>query len=188
MNSSLAYEIGAVFLFAAMLMFGTAHSVIPKSVRNIGAPVFVSVALAGFLIWRFGPDLYANMRSNAAPWFPAAEPIPAETASPAPTAVPDKSKPFAPKANVSGQVNPNRNGVVIHDFAPASPDVALPAVQAVVETLPAEKPAGTRGKEPEEKFRTDDSAGSPYDSGVKRAVKSVGHFLHIGRKKEPPSQ
>src|ERR1700677_2901799 len=66
---SIAFEMGAVFLLAGLLMFASAHGFIPRSLRNIGAPILVGVALVGFLIWRFGTDLYANARSNVGPWF-----------------------------------------------------------------------------------------------------------------------
>jgi outer membrane biosynthesis protein TonB len=34
------------------------------------------------------------------------------------------------------------------------------------------------------KTAAESSGSSSYDSGVKRAIKSIGHFLHIGRRKE----
>jgi hypothetical protein len=184
-NSTLAYEIGAVFLFAAMLMFGSAHGFIPRSLRNIGAPIIIGVALVGFVIWRFGPDLYANARSTAAPWFATPEPAtPAPASSealPTPTAATDPVKSATAKAHVANQAHPAANGIVIRDVVPVPAEPARPIIAA---PPIAETPAA--GKVAEAAPEADATGSSPYDSGAKRAVKSIGHFLHIGGKKKEP--
>ncbi len=158
--NSIAYEMGAVFLLAAMLMFGSAHGFIPRSLRNTGAPILIGVALLGFLIWRFGPDLYANARSNVAPWLTTSQPPRADPASaPAPSPAPHPAKPSAPRVE----------GIVIRE-------VVSPPAEAAPALVEASKPVDTLAQEPHN------------DRGVKRAVKSVGHFLHIGRHKEQPQQ
>jgi hypothetical protein len=184
-NSTLAYEIGAVFLFAAMLMFGSAHGFIPRSLRNIGAPVIVGVALVGFLIWRFGPDLYANARSTAAPWFATPEPAtsaPARSeAPPTPAATTGPVKSTAEKAHASKQPYPAANGIVIRDVIPVPAEPARP-----IEAAPPIAETQSTGKVAEAAPVADSTGSSPYDSGAKRAVKSIGHFLHIGGKKKDP--
>jgi hypothetical protein len=175
-NSTLAFEIGAVFLFAAMLMFGSAHGFIPRSMRSVGAPILVGVVLVGFLMWRFGPDLYANMRSTAAPWFASesatSEASPAKTSETGNASARAPVKSAAPKAHAAKQAYPAANKVVIRDV------VTAPEVHPAVE--PAQLAAAPAPV-------ADASDTSPYDSGVKRAVKSVGHFLHIGAKRKEPA-
>jgi hypothetical protein len=149
-------------------MFGSAHGLIPRSVRNIGAPILIGVALVGFLIWRFGPDLYSNMRSNAAPWFATSAPASngQSPARPAPAAAPapHQSKPAAPAVQ----------GIVIREVVSApAPEPAPTVIVAVPVEDAASKPA-----------EQSSSDGSAYDSGVKRAAKSVGRLLHIGGKKK----
>jgi hypothetical protein len=172
---------GAVFLLAAMLMFGSAHGLIPRSLRNAGAPILVGVALVGFLIWRFGPDLYTAARSNAAPWFATAEPAPV---GPAPSGK-------APAARAAKSAAPSVKGIVIREVVsaptePARPAEALIAAKPIAEKPIAEKPIEVADAKPAAPESS--SGSSPYDSGVKRAVKSVGHFLHIGGEKKPAAQ
>lgn len=183
--NSIAFELGAVFLLAGMLMFGSAHGFIPRSLRNIGAPILVGVALVGFLIWRFGPDLYAAARSNAAPWFATSEsatsaPAQAEAApaGPAPSGKAPAARPVKP-------VTPDAKAIVIREVV-SPPETAPPAVteKPIAEEPVAEEPIADAAQKP----APESSASSPYDSGVKRAVKSVGRFLHIGGKKEQPAQ
>jgi hypothetical protein len=180
--NSIAFELGAVFLLAGMLMFGSAHGFIPRSLRNIGAPILIGVALVGFLIWRFGPDLYATARSNAAPWFATSEfatsePVQAEE---------------APATHPAKPVTPDAKAIVIREVV--SPAEAAPPPARGVTEKSAEKPiaqepiAAKPVDEAAQKPTPESSANSPYDSGVKRAVKSVGRFLHIGGKKEQPAQ
>jgi len=132
--TSIAFEMAAVFLLAALLMFGSAHSLIPRSLGNAGGPVVVGALLLAFLIWRFWPDLYATARSNAAPWLAA--PSPAATA-PAP-AQPSPSQP-APAAKAlalrpaSPVAAPGVKGIVIREVLPATIEPAPPAAALIVE-------------------------------------------------------
>ena len=189
MDSILAYEIGAVFLFAAMLMFGSAHGLIPRSLRNIGVPIIVGVALVGFAIFRFGPELYANARSTATPWFAMPEPAPAEAtpAEPQPPA-PPPAKSAATKAYAPKPADPGANSIVIRDVVsePAQPAPSIEAAPPITaESQSTKKVADATPLA----YATGDSpdGSSPYDSGAKRVVKSIGHFLHIGGKKKDPA-
>jgi hypothetical protein len=174
--NSIAYELGAVFLLAAMLIFGSAHGFIPRSLRNAGVPVIVGVALLGFLIWRFGPEMWSTARSNAAPWLATSPASPAEEV-PSPPPLPAKPP------------VPSLKGVAIRDVRPPEiprlPEIpAVPEVPRRIVVAPAEKPA----EDADEKAVPEVSSSAPKDHGVKKAVKSVGRFLHIGGKKEQPAQ
>ena len=58
MTSTLAYEIGALFLLAALLMYGTVGGFIPRSLSTgSGLPILLGVVVLAFAIYRFGPDL-----------------------------------------------------------------------------------------------------------------------------------
>lgn len=183
---------GAVFLLAAMLMFGSAHGFIPRSLRNAGAPIAVGVLLVVFLIWRFGPDLSSNFPSTVEWAFPTSQPPsaePSQAARPSPAAGPSQAA-SSPAKSAPASVKT----IVIHEVAPARTQPA-PAAEALVAPKPVEekpveeKPIAVKPTEVAEAKPTVESSGSsPYDSGVKRAVKSVGRFLHIGGKKEQPAQ
>jgi hypothetical protein len=172
--NSIAYELGAVFLLAAMLIFGSVHGFIPRSLRNAGVPVIVCVALFGFLIWRFGPDLWANARLNAAPWLANSSASPASPAVEVPAPPPLPAKPPVPSVK----------GIVIRDVLTPPEIPPVPEVPRRIVVAPFEKPA----EDADEKAAAEVAGSSPKDHGVKKAVKSVGRFLHIGGKKEQPAQ
>jgi hypothetical protein len=189
--NSIACEIGAVFLLAAMLMFGSAHGFIPRSLRSAGAAIVVGVVLVGFLVWRFGPDLYSNFRSTVEWGFPSFQAPPPEASPSGPAPAPHPAKSAASISTSVRQPDPNPTTIVIREVVPAPAEPTPPAAQPIVETLPTGKPiAGKPVQDADAKPAAESSGSSPYDSGVKRAVKSVGSFLHIGgsRKKEPALQ
>jgi hypothetical protein len=178
---SIAFEMGAVFLLAGMLMFGSAHGFIPRSLRNLGAPILVVGALIGFLVWRFGADMSANAHatirsiSGSSSTSSGAPPGETVTGGKATTPNPEKSA-------IARQKYPSSNGIVIRDARPSETQPVPPPDNAVAEHgagEPAAKPAPDS---------TDSTVSSPYDSGAKRAVKSVGRFLHIGGKKQTSPQ
>jgi hypothetical protein len=190
---SVAFEMGAVFLLAGMLMFGSAHGFIPRSLRNIGAPILVVGALIGFLIWRFGADMSVNaretIRSISAPGSTSRGATPeassGETAASGKATTPDPERRAIPK-----QKYPSSNVIVIRDAGPTetagpapstAPAASEPAVQQAAE--PQTKPAAKSSDSP-----VSSPVSSPYDSGAKRAVRSVGRFLHIGEKKQTSAQ
>jgi hypothetical protein len=177
MISTLAYEIGAVFLLAALLMYGTANGFVPRSLR-VGKtfPILLAAAALVFAIYRLGPDLYEDWRSAsaAAPGVTTAQPAPAERT---PASGPTTSG--APPARATTQANTNWKTIVI-ESVPAAADPATTPGGKPAENAADTKIATATGIQPAAKS----SAGSPYDSGVKRAVKSVARFLHVERKKE----
>jgi len=198
--STFAYEIGAVFLLAALLMYGTVSGLVPRALKaGKPGPIVLGVALLGFVIYRYGPDLYAGWLSigSVAPSLTSSRPTPAE-----PTPAPRPVKSAASRANTQRQSNSSWKAIVLNDSVPAEPaplvgkpieDVdAKPALESSAPTEHADTtPAaasysatGDTGRKAAEKS----CCNSPYDSGAKRAIKSIGHFLHIGPRKEQAPQ
>lgn len=168
MNQLLAYQIGGLFLLAAMLMFGSAHGLIPRSLRNAGVPICVGVALLGFLIWHFWPDLYARVRSirALAPSFTTSQPAPAAAR---PAARPTRSA--APHPRAAKQPEAKWKTIIVDDSVPAA-------------TEPVPTPPATPAQSTDTTPSAESSSGAPHDNGTKRAIKSIGHFLHIGPKRK----
>ncbi len=175
MISTLAYEIGAVFLLAALLMYGTANGLVPRSLR-VGKtfPVLLAAGVLAFAIYRFGPDLYADWLSATAvaPGVPAIRPTPAGR-----TPAPGPAKSGAAPVRAAKQPDTNRKTIIV-ESVPAPADPAATPVDK-----PAENAADAKTVT-DTKTAAKSSDSSPYDSGVKRAIKSVGRFLHVERRKE----
>jgi hypothetical protein len=160
----IAYELGAVFLLAGMLMFGTAHGFIPRSLRNIGAPILIVGALIVFLVWQFGADMSSNIHSkirsisgSGSTSSDTPEVSSGETAA--------GGKATTANHAVPKQKYPSSNGIVIRDASPTETQRIPSASTPVAEQ-------GTH--EPQAKqvpTSTDSPGSSPYDSGVKRAFK-----------------
>jgi hypothetical protein len=177
MISTLAYEIGAVFLFAALLMYGTANGLVPRSLR-VGKtfPILLGAAALGFAIYRLGPELYDG-------WLQATAGAPnltsSRTTTAAPTPAPHPAKSGAPQASPSKQSETHWKTIVIESVPAAANPVATPGGK------PAENPPGSKATAAAgAQTAANSSDSSPYDSGATRAIKSVGRFLHLGRKKE----
>ena len=152
MFSNISFEVGALLLLAAMLMYGTVTGFVPRMFRRgTAAPMFVAVAVAGFVVYRFGPDISSYAGSLL--------PRPANAAA----VVTQPAKQEAPRKKPAVQ-NWRRTDV---DAAP--PVIVEP------DPAPSDPAKGADAS-------SDDS---PYDSGIKRAAKHVGRFLHIGKKKDP---
>ncbi len=155
MFSNISFEVGALLLLAAILMYGTVTGFVPRMFRrSTAAPMFVAVAVAGFVVYRFGPDISSYAGSLL--------PRPANAA--AVVTLPAKEE--APRKVIKKPA--------VQNWRTTDVDAAVPVI---VEPPPAvSDPA--KGIEAS-------SEDSPYDSGIKRAAKHLGRFLHIGRKKEP---
>lgn len=178
MISTLAYEIGAVFLLAALLMYGTANGFVPRFLR-VGKtfPVLLAAGTLAFAVYRFGPDVYADWLSTAAvaPRLTPSQPTPA-----APASAPPPRKSGAHQARATQQPEANSKTLVIVESVPAAADPAATPAEK-----PAENAANTKtAAATDTKAAAKSSDSSPYDSGVTHAIKSVGRFLHIGHKKE----
>jgi hypothetical protein len=176
MTSTPAYEIGAIFLLVALLMYGTLSGFIPRSFHaGKPAPIILGVLLLGYALYRFGPDLSSGWRSIANPPNSAS---PHPTPAAATPATPGPSHAKAMRSATHRQTAANDSVPILSGPAPlANPAEAPGAYQ----TQPAKPLVAANGAPAPSGEPT---SGSPYDSGVKRAIKSVGHFLHIGRKRD----
>jgi len=176
MISTLAYEIGAVFLLAALLMYGTANGFVPRGLR-VGKtfPMLLAAGTLLFAIYRFAPDLYEawTSASAVAPGVTTAQPAPAGRT---PASAPAKSG--APQASGTKQPRANWKTMVI-ESVPAADPAASPGGKPA-EGVAGDKATAAAGPHPAAKS----SDSSPYDSGATRAIKSIGRFLHVGHKKE----
>jgi hypothetical protein len=179
---SIAFEMGAVFLLAGMLMFGTAHGFIPRSLRNIGAPILVVGALIGFLVWRFGADMSAHARETIRSISGSGSTSSSDTPVASSGEPPVRGKAATPNPVISKQKYPSSNGIVIRDAGPTEIQRIPPADSPVAEQS-AHAPQAKQVPD-----STDSSGSSPYDSGVKRAFVNVEHALHIGGKKQTSPQ
>jgi hypothetical protein len=166
MFTTFSYEIGGMFLLAALLMFGTLSGVIPSSFQaGKLIPIILGVLVLGFGIVHFGPNLAARWRSTFANARSIASPRQPPAAAVHPTA------PATSHAKSTKQPAPHWKTIVVGDSF-AAPIQATPnAAQA--------PPASASPEVPEQARVT--SSDSPPDHGIKRAVKSVGRFLHINR-------
>lgn len=180
MISTPAYEIGAVFLLAALLMFGTMSGFIPRSFRaGKPAPIVLGVLMLGYALYRFGPDLSAGWRSIVANSPNIASPHPTPAASTLATPAP-----ATPHARATHPAT-HRQTTAIDGSVPTlsgSAPVANPAEAPGADATPLAKPLFAANGAPAPSGEP--PGGSPYDSGIKRVFKSVGHVLHIGRRKE----
>jgi len=146
--SSLSFELGAIFLFCALLMYGTMSGFLPR--LRISPAIAIALTLLGLLAaaWRWSPQLDLSFLNG----FLHEKPTPVSTAKPAPASAPVPQ----PKATRT-----ERRVEVWHT--------------TVVEAVPqAAPPVETAPLLPQ---RTKSDGSSPYDSKVKRAAQSVGRFF-----------
>lgn len=187
MISTPAYEIGGIFLLGALFMYGTLSGLIPRSFRaGRPASIVLGVLLLGYALYRFGPDLSAGLRSVAG------DPSSATSPRPTPAVVvlrPDKPAP--PRTKATRQPAPQWKTTIVDDSVPQASE---PAPEVVVsppasrggpenaDAIPSAKPFVGAAESPVPTAESPD--GSAYDSGVKRAIESVGHFVNFGRTRE----
>jgi hypothetical protein len=185
MTDTLAYQIGAVFFLAVLFMAGTlTRGLIPRGIfKNVKLTMFITGALlVGLLVYRGLPDM-SGVMSGILDWGPATaqSPPPAEPAKPEKGAVTMRNKPSAPAARV-------RETAPAPRMAPALQTTPQPVTLHPVVELPPPAPAPLQAA-PEPAYSSSDSySAATRDSGnrVTRAIKSVGHFLHIGHQKYQP--
>ena len=166
-----------MFLVAALLMYGTmSGSTSPRFQAGKLAPIILGALALGFGILHFGPNLSAGWRSLFANATSIASPPPAPAAAPRPTVL------GPAHAKSTKQSVPHWKTIVLGDsvlaptgLPPVSANPVLPAstppeVPEQASAIPSAKPSGAES-----------SGDSPHDHGIKRAVKRVGHFLHINK-------
>jgi hypothetical protein len=181
MTDVLAYQIGAVFFLVVLFMAGTmTRSLFPAGLfKNIKLTVFVVVALlVGFLVYRDLPDLssYFNFDFNNKP------------AGTAQAAVPEPA-PVAPAVAVRHSSAPRpavkMGEVRIIQPADPEPELAVQPTAVVAPPPPVSQPsviAETRVAPAKELVAPESG------NRVKKAMKSVGHFLHLGHEQYRPGQ
>ena len=197
--SSVGFEIGGCFLLAVLLMYGTMGGFGARYMRfGGGAAILLGVGLLAFVIYYFGPELYYRLTDSFAPDEPSASHSPAS-----PTPVPPAEKPSTghrpsavhAKTNVTSR--PKSRTPIINNGGPPEPEVVPPTTlapeSARAEPAPeapaaAEPPAQTVAAPPAgpanpPSAAAESSGPSQFDSKTVRAIKSIGHILHIGRKK-----
>jgi len=188
MTSTLAYQIGAVFFLAVLFMTGTlTRGLFPSNIfKSVKLAIFVVAALlVGFVAYRKLPDISGvlDFRSSDTTQAPAQGTTAAGV---------------APKQSNAPQPTIKTRGVqTIHQTAPP-PDAATEPQET---SSPAPDPPQSAVSQPQrDAFSPPSSVGAgstsagswratpAQESGnrVKRAVKSVGHFLHIGHEKYQP--
>jgi hypothetical protein len=146
---ALSFELGAIFLFCALLMYGTMSGFLPR--LRVSPAIAIALTLLGLLAaaWRWSPWLDLSLPNGF--WRASPAPVSASRPSPASTPVPQ------PKATKAVQ----RIEVWHTTVVEAVPQPVPPLTQT-----PAIPPQ-----------RTKSDGSSPYDSKVKRAAKSVGRFF-----------
>jgi hypothetical protein len=186
MTDTLAYQIGAVFFLAALCMAWTlTRDLFPRGVlKTVKLSMLVAAALlVGFVVYRRLPDIssvfdFASSRSTETP----AQGAPA-------SAVTIKQSDAQPPATKI------RKAQIIRQAAPA-----LDAAPEPQETIPAADPPSAVSQPQTDASSPPSSIGETsasvqswratpvQESGnrVQRAIKSVGHFLHIGHEKYQP--
>ena len=161
MTQSLAYEIGAVFLLAALLIGGSSSRFLPRLRLGAGSLAAAGIAISIFAIFHYGPELWSAFvppmpapSSVAAPAAPAKSPAPMKQARAA-------SEPHWKTIVVEGVPAAESEPVAVQPVAvkadPRHDDLASAAVNAASD--PCEK--------------------SQYDAKAKRWLKSAGCAMHL---------
>lgn len=149
-----------------MLMYGTLSGFLPRRFGS-GVVIVLGVALVLFALYRYGGDFLAGWRDVEV--FRPVIPAPARATRPAPSQA--SPRPARGRGAIAApQVRE----------AEASPAPALIAPAPIAAPTQSDTPRSDTG---ESYTPAENSNGSAYDSGIKRAAKRVGRWLHL-RKKE----
>jgi hypothetical protein len=168
MNAQLAYEIGAVFLLAALLMFGSVRGFSGRFRLGGGAMVALGLALAVFGLYHYWDQILALAAPSDSAARVSAPATSASTSAPAKGAA---AKHRSTRAIESGPIEK----IIVVEEVPAERVIVPPS--KVEDKLPAaEKPETQSAPDPCEK--------SPYESKARRVLKSVGCGMHIIRRKD----
>ncbi len=167
MTSMFAYQIGGVFLLAALFMGGTfLRGVFPNLFRD-GKPVAIVLGIAGlcYVGYRMLPDLYET-------WEPLWRTAPIVSSPPQPQ--PPPAQPAARR-----HTTPKLVGTV------SEVEYTIKVPSEDLETVPVAAPSPDSDPVqvavlPRPEVRDVPKPGNRR----RRMVKSIGHFLHIGRHKE----
>ncbi|MBZ5677123.1 MAG: hypothetical protein LAP61_23000 [Acidobacteriia bacterium] len=188
MMTTVGYEIGAVFLLAALLMYGTRSGFsLPGLQAGKLIPIVLGVMVLVFGVHHLGPELAAGWRSMLMSPTSRESPRPAqviEPVAPPHTSVVDTvpAPPSRSPAKATRQSTPQWKTVVVDESLPSPTERAQPSADSFP---PASPPATEQAPtpQPEKPLSVESPDPSPHDHGVKRAFKRAGHFLHITREK-----
>lgn len=167
MSQNYVFGIGAIFFLAALLMFGTKSGFLPRFFHagRTGPAILGALLVVGALL-QYGPEIWDEFSSGlssivgigrAAAPRDSPKDLPA-TRTPASAAAPPKP------AKQAVQHAPAA--------APVPTEVIVPEPVEVIRVAAPDEPVAVQT----------DSVDDPYDSGLKRAVKHAGRFLHISKK------
>lgn len=172
MDSTLAYEIGAVFLFAAMVMFGTWTGLTKKLFGLFGTKSIIALLAAGlcFVFYQYSSQILAALplgssessRESAVP--ASARAVPASPAVSTTSAA--SAMRSSRTAASSAKPVEHWKTVVVEESTPA-PQVAPPPAP-IQETPAAVEPA-----------KVDPCDKSQYQGKLKRWMKSAGCAIHV---------
>lgn len=189
MTDITAYQIGAVFLLAALFMAGTLTRGLFRThiFDNVKVTLFVVAAvLIGFAVYRGLPDISRLFNSAAE----SPSPGPAALAPGVPIKRNDTPLPQAIKTRET-QAQTTHQALPVQGVA-SPPNVVLHlAVDPPSSTAITPQPEAS--SQPGSATATFAPASMPeprtQESGnrVKRVIKSVGHFLHIGHEQYQPA-
>jgi|SRR5579875_140518 hypothetical protein len=168
--TSISFEVGAVFLLAAMLLYGSLSGFLPRALHaGKAAPIGIGCCLLAYALYRTVPEL-PNLWRDA-----DSRPAP-QISSPGP-AIPPAAGPKRGRA--AAPTTPRQQSwktTTVGDSIPPPQPAAEPADPSAD---PSPVPPAPSSSEPA-------SPDDPYDSGIKRGIKRVGRFLHIGGKNNRP--
>jgi hypothetical protein len=174
MNSQLAYEIGAVFLLAALLMFGTAQGFTGRFRLGSGAMVVLAVATAAFGVYHYWDQILALVAPTDAAAHVSAPVTPASTSPPAESAAAKHHSIRTPESAPTEKIIVVEE--VLGERVNIPPASNVPHSKVEDRTPEADKPEAQSAPDPCEK--------SPYEGKARRALKSMGCGLHIIRRKD----
>lgn len=170
MNTTLAFGIGAIFMLAGLLMLGTKTELLPRMFQaGKAGPLILGALLMVFAICRYGWEMWDQLEIVWASV--AGADSGGMTARPQAEAAPlaKQSSPRHPSPQLRARVT---------NAGPAAP--VSGSEEAPMEVITVAAPVEPAG--PDAAPGSNASADDAYDSGLKRAVKHVGRFLHISKK------
>lgn len=181
MNQTVAFEVGAVFLLAVLLMAGTKmKGACPQLGRNVQyVLIAAAVIVACVAAYRMLPEAYGGLLSIFPDSGPSAPSLATPGANSHAIPTPQPARPATPKrASVTagaskgpGKVSANVSDVEYIITAPSKPPSSEPQDEAL-QANPGVPPV--------------DGAAPMKENRAKRALKSIGRALHIGKSDKSP--
>lgn len=191
--NSIAYDIGGVFLLAAIAMiYGRVRGLLPRGLRTGAIPAVIGIGVLGLAAYQFWPNLSAALWSLGG----AGNNRPASGSSS--TSATPGAKSAAHAAIPEKPAATHWKTIIVDDSVPQPPEpAAVTATPAEPEPVRGAAPAhaddgtspATFSSPASKASARDSSAGnpsesSPYDSKTKRGIKAIGRFLHRSRSRQ----